>query len=59
MNLLNAQTVATRLSVSRASLYRLMRDDLDFPPPIRLGKGRVAWLETEIDGWINRRAGER
>lgn len=55
MNLLNARTVAMRLSVSKATLYRLVRDH-DFPSPVRLGKGRSAWLEHEVDLWITRQA---
>lgn len=58
MNLLNARTVATRLSVSKATLYRLVRDH-DFPAPVRLGKGRSAWLETEVDSWVAQRAEAR
>ena len=24
----------------------------DFPAPVRIGRRAVAWLDTEIDGWI-------
>lgn len=57
MLLLSARTVAARLSVSKASLYKLMRDHA-FPAPIKLG-GRSAWREDEIDRWIDARSEER
>ena len=31
----------------------------EFPLPIRLSKGRIGWLESELDGWIAQRAAER
>ena len=30
-----------------------------FPAPIKLGPGKNAWLETEIDDWLKARAAER
>ncbi|XXQ68407.1 helix-turn-helix transcriptional regulator [Neisseriaceae bacterium B1] len=32
------------------------RHDSDFPQPIRLSSRAVAWLESELDTWINHRA---
>jgi predicted DNA-binding transcriptional regulator AlpA len=36
---------------SRASLFRLRRDDPTFPQPVQIGGG-VGWVEAEIDAWI-------
>ena len=36
---------------SRASIFRDMRDR-GFPKPHRLGPNFVAWLESEVDAWI-------
>ncbi len=36
---------------SRASLYRIRRDDPTFPAPVRIGGG-VGWIESEIDAWL-------
>jgi predicted DNA-binding transcriptional regulator AlpA len=36
---------------SRASLFRLRRDDPTFPQPVQIGGG-VGWIEDEIDGWL-------
>ncbi|EEK3571933.1 AlpA family phage regulatory protein, partial [Salmonella enterica] len=30
-----------------------------FPRSIKIGPASVAWLESEIDEWINRRLAER
>jgi len=31
----------------------------EFPAPIPLSPGRIAWIEEEIDDWIAERAAER
>ena len=39
-------------------LWRLERNGL-FPKRVQLGPNAVAWLESEIDEWINARVAER
>jgi prophage regulatory protein len=39
---------------SRASIYRLIAAG-QFPRPYSLGARAVAWLESEIDAWIEAR----
>ncbi len=46
--------VLTKTSLSRSSLYERMKAGA-FPKPIGLGGRRVAWLEGEVDKWINTR----
>lgn len=36
---------------SRASLFRVRRDDPTFPLPVEIGGG-VGWVEDEIDAWL-------
>jgi predicted DNA-binding transcriptional regulator AlpA len=36
---------------SRATLFRIRRDDPTFPLPIEIGGG-VGWVESEIDAWL-------
>lgn len=36
---------------TRTHTWRLVKAGL-FPAPIRLGPGRVAWFEDEVDRWI-------
>ena len=43
---------------SRPHLYRLI-DDGRFPAPIRLSDNRIAFLESEINSWIEARIAER
>jgi prophage regulatory protein len=31
----------------------------EFPAPISLSEGRIAWIEQEIDAWIEQRAALR
>src|SRR3954469_14759524 len=49
--LLRIADVLARTGLSRASVWRLVRD-ASFPAPVRIGRRAVAWLDTEIDSWI-------
>jgi prophage regulatory protein len=54
--LLRREDVEVKTGLSRSSIYRLI-ELKSFPPAIDLtGSGRaVAWLESEINDWINTR----
>lgn len=52
--LLHLRDVLTRLSMSRSVLYSLRRRG-DFPRPVQISPGRVAWREKDIDAWIDSR----
>ena len=57
--LISHKEAARRCAVSRATLYRFMADG-SFPKPIRLSPGRVAFVEHEIQAWIDAKiAGSR
>jgi prophage regulatory protein len=43
---------------SRAHLYRLIRAK-KFPQPIRLGENRIAFIEDEIDAWLEGKRTQR
>lgn len=43
---------------SRPHLWRLVKEK-QFPPPIKLGANRIAWVETEIDAWLRAKVAER
>lgn len=58
MQLLSVRDVASRLAVSRSSIYRLLKES-DFPKPLRIGEGRTAWREDEIVAWIEARSEAR
>ena len=42
------------IGYSRVHLARLIRAG-QFPRPVAVGAGRIAWIEAEIDGWIEAR----
>ena len=43
---------------SRVHIYRLIKHG-EFPRPVRLGKNRVAFVESEIEAWLNAKVAER
>jgi predicted DNA-binding transcriptional regulator AlpA len=53
--LLSWPQVKDRVPMSRTTAWRRMREDA-FPRPVRISKGRVAWIEDEIVSWINARS---
>jgi prophage regulatory protein len=43
---------------SRAHIYRLIRAK-KFPEPVRLGENRIAFVESEIEDWVQSKINER
>lgn len=60
MRLLNIQELRTVKGVdfSKPQIYRLIADK-KFPRQLSISEKRVAWLESEIDAWIQERAEAR
>ena len=58
--LLKRPEVRQRTTLSDSTLYRLL-DRGEFPRPIKVNpNGRaVAWLESEVDAWIESRLADR
>ena len=51
--------VCQRTATSRAALYRLCARGL-FPQPFKIGGGRaVAWLESDVNDWLEAQAANR
>ena len=46
------------VSYSRPHLFRLIKAD-KFPAPVKLGENRNAWVEAEVDEWIDGRIASR
>lgn len=49
--------LATILSLSRATLWRRVKSDSDFPKIIRLGsseRSAVGFLENEVNDWLEK-----
>jgi prophage regulatory protein len=43
---------------SRVHLGRLVGQG-EFPAPVQLGRGRIAWISSELDDWMSERAAAR
>jgi predicted DNA-binding transcriptional regulator AlpA len=49
---------AKGIKFSRQHRHKLIRDG-KFPPPLKAGENTNAWVESEIDAWIQQRITER
>ncbi len=47
------------LGVKRTTVYRLVKEDPDFPQPVKLGERAVGFLRSEIEAWAQKRADMR
>lgn len=56
MNLLRINQICQKLSVSRATLHRIMKSDSSFPRPIPITKNLSAFSDEEVENWIKMRA---
>jgi prophage regulatory protein len=52
-NLLKLPQVRARCAISRSAIYQRITDGT-FPRPISVGARAVAWIEDEVDEWIER-----
>ncbi|MGX5835748.1 dipicolinate synthase [Aeromonas piscicola] len=52
--LLRLSEVLERTGYSRSWIYRLISDN-SFPQPIKIGSRSIAFVENEVEGWINQR----
>jgi len=51
MKFLKIQTVMSMTSLSRSSIYAAMSAGV-FPAQIKLGERSVAWLDSDIQNWM-------
>ena len=54
--LLRRAEVEERTSLPKTTIYDWIKRG-QFPPPVRLGDAMVAWLESDIEEWIDRQIG--
>jgi len=45
--------------VDRATIWRWVRNDPEFPKPVRVGPNMVRWIESEIDEYFARKVARR
>ena len=55
--LIRLKEVIAMTGLSRASVYKFVRED-KFPAQISLGYRCVAWVESEVQQWIDQRVQE-
>lgn len=56
-NLLRLPKVEAATGFKRSTIYRLIQCG-QFPAPISLGARASAWIEDEVDAWIQKRIRE-
>lgn len=58
MRLISIKEVMSKTSLARSTIYRYISDGV-FPRSVSLGANKVAWLEKEIDEWIEEKLAQR
>ena len=57
-NLLKMPEVRAKTGLSRSHLYALAQNG-EFPKPLKLSERSSAWVESEVEGWIEDRITQR
>jgi prophage regulatory protein len=59
MKLLTLEMLRERgIDYDRSHLWRLSKRG-DFPKPVNVGPGRIAWVASEIDAWLRAKVDAR
>ncbi|RUU05925.1 AlpA family phage regulatory protein [Mesorhizobium sp. USDA-HM6] len=61
-NFIRRRDVEQRTGLSCSSIYELMQHpdpELRFPRPVKIGPGRVRWMEDEVQAWKARQKTRR
>ncbi|WNN45446.1 helix-turn-helix transcriptional regulator [Winslowiella toletana] len=56
-SLIRLSEVQRRTGYSKAWIYRLLKEER-FPSSIKIGSRAIAFIESEIEEWINQRIAE-
>jgi prophage regulatory protein len=56
--LLKIPEVRAKTGLSRSHLYALAQNG-EFPKPVKLSERSSAWVESEVDSWIEERIAQR
>ncbi|CAM2143649.1 prophage regulatory protein [Pararobbsia alpina] len=54
MNALGIKQVTAKVSLGKTTIYRMISTG-DFPKPFPITENRVAWVESEVDEWLEAR----
>ncbi|EJU9866333.1 AlpA family transcriptional regulator [Vibrio vulnificus] len=55
MRFLRLKDVMSLTGLGRSTIYKFMADEIDFPKTVPLGGRAVAWVESEIEEWMEQR----
>ncbi|MCY9864348.1 AlpA family transcriptional regulator [Vibrio coralliirubri] len=55
MRFLRIQDVISLTGLGRSTIYKFMADETDFPKSMPLCGRAVAWVESEIEDWMESR----
>ncbi len=58
MRFLKLKEVMEKTALSRSAIYRKM-NDAEFPKSVSLGERAIAWVESEVDEWMEKRLERR
>jgi len=50
---MSAKQVAQYLSISRGTLYNILKRDEEFPHPFSITPGQKRWKRVEVDRWLS------
>lgn len=56
-NLIRITEVQRRTGYSKAWIYRLLKEKR-FPAAVKIGARAIAFIESEVDDWVNQRISE-
>jgi len=56
-SLIRIKKVEAKTGLKKSMIYGLISKD-EFPEPIKIGERAVAWIEREIDKWIENKIPE-
>ncbi|WGE28331.1 AlpA family transcriptional regulator [Edwardsiella tarda] len=56
-SLIRLSEVQRRTGYSKAWIYRLLKENR-FPQSVKIGSRSIAFVESEVDDWINQRIAE-
>lgn len=59
MRFLRLKEVMSLTGLGRSTIYKFMADETDFPKSVPLGGRAVAWVESEIEEWMESRLSMR
>ncbi|ENT6850652.1 AlpA family transcriptional regulator [Vibrio parahaemolyticus] len=59
MRFLRLKEVMSLTGLGRSTIYKFMADETGFPKSVSLGGRAVAWVESEIEEWMESRLSMR